>query len=280
MRSLLAKLPGPLLIALCAVLWSSGGLFIKLVDAPPLAIAGARSTIAALLILAWLKKPRFSFAPAQIGAAAANALTMLLFVYANKATSSANAILLQYASPVWTALMAAAFLKERVRTVDWCALALVAGGMALFFVGAPAAPGALLGDLAAIASGVSFAAFFVLMRRQKDGSPLESLLLAHVMVALAGIPAYPALALGGTNLLGILLLGLFQIGAAAILFSEGIKRTTAIQTSFITMIEPALNPAWVLLATGEAPTALAVAGGAVIVGAVTLASAWKRKRAG
>ncbi len=118
-----------------ARLWSLAGLLIKLLDWNPMAIACGRSAIAALFLLVWLRKPRFDFSPAQLFAALAYSATMLLFVYANKATTSANAILLQYGEPVYVAIIGSFVLKEKPRAEHWIAFGLVAIGMGLFFAG-------------------------------------------------------------------------------------------------------------------------------------------------
>jgi len=195
---------------------------------------------------------------------------MFLFIYANKATTAANAILLQYGSPIFTAILGAFLLKERPRAEHWVAFAMVAGGMALFFMG-DIGGGSMAGNLAAIAAGVTFAAYFVFMRMQKDGSPLESNLLAHVITAIVGfvvalfMPA-PQFSLKAAAAIGAL--GVFQIGLAAVLLSWGIKRVNAIQGSIIAGLEPVFNPLWVFLALGERPGPNALAGGAVIIAAV------------
>jgi drug/metabolite transporter (DMT)-like permease len=261
-------------MAACAFLWSLAGLFIKLVDWNPFAIACGRSLVASLFILACLGKPRFTFSRLQVGAALASAATMLLFIYANKATSSANAILLQYGAPVYTALIGLVLLKERPRAEQWLALVAVLGGMLLFFMDSLGG-GHLAGDLAAAGSGIAFALYIVLMRAQKAGSPLESTFLAHLMTAaIAFVFALflPAPRLTGGAVAAMLGLGLLQIGLASVLFSYGIKRVTAIQGVIVAGIEPVLNPLWVFLATGEAPRGKTLAGGCVIIAAVLASS--------
>jgi len=267
-------------MAVCALLWSIAGLLIKLVDWNPFAIACGRSLVAFAFIFAFVRRPRFTFSAAQVGAALASAATMLLFVYANKTTSSANAILLQYGAPVYTAAIGVVVLKERPRLEQWIALVAVVAGMVLFFMD-DLGGGSLVGDLAAAAAGLTFAIYFVLMRAQKDGSPLESTLLAHAVTALVafGFALFlPAPRLGRQAVLAILCLGVFQIGLATVLFAYGIKRVTAIQGVLVGVIEPLMNPVWVFLATGEAPTGTALAGGLVIVVAVTLSSVITARR--
>ena len=117
----------------CALLWSTAGILIKMVSWPALAIAGSRSFIGGILILLYLRKPRITFSFAQVAASLSYAATMILFVLANKLTTSANAILLQYTCPVYVAILGAVLLKEHVKPLDWIVIAVVFGGMILFF---------------------------------------------------------------------------------------------------------------------------------------------------
>ncbi|GHV16525.1 membrane protein [Spirochaetia bacterium] len=289
-------------VFLCAVLWSTSGLFIKLVDWHPLVIAGTRSFLAVLLLLAFKlwraqravrpgakKAPTFQREPGLFGipgfsvytlaGGIAYAATMVSFVIANKLTASANAVLLQYSAPIWTALLGWLIAKEKLRWEHWGALVLVMGGMVLFFKDGLSG-GALLGDCIAIFSGIAFGAQAAFMRMIKDGDPADSMLLAHIFTALAGLPfifIYPP-ALSGGTVLAVLFMGFIQIGAASLLFSYGIKRVTAIQAMLTAMIEPVLNPVWVLLVTGERPTVSALIGGGIIITAVVGSSVIGRRR--
>lgn len=273
-------LRGSLAVAACAFLWSLAGLFIKLIDWNPLAIAGGRSLVALAFLLVVVRKPRFTFSGPQVGAALANVATMLLFVYANKATTSANAILLQYGSPVYVAIAGAFILKEKPRAEHWLALIAIIGGMVLLF-GDGLGGGSPLGNLAAVAAGVTFAFYMIFMRMQKEGSPIESVILAHALTALIGIVAaffLPAPRFGLRPMAALLGLGVLQIGLASVLFSYGIKRVSAIESVLIAVIEPLCNPLWVFLVMGEAPSATALAGGGVIVVAVVLSSVVSARR--
>lgn len=259
----------------CACLWSMAGLCIKLIDWNPFAIAAGRSLVASVFILVWLGKPRFTFSFPQIAAAACSAVTMLLFVYANKATSSANAILLQYGAPIYTAFLGHIVLKEKVRPEHWISLVCITAGMILFFKDDLSGEN-LAGNLAGVASGITFSFYFVFMRMQKDGSPLESGLLAHVFTLVIATSAaffLPPVRFSSGAVSVIILLGVFQIGLATVLLSHGIKRITALQAVLVAGIEPVLNPVWVFLATGELPGAMSIAGGIVILVSVTASSA-------
>ncbi|MEN6500286.1 MAG: DMT family transporter [Rectinema sp.] len=265
---------GIMAMAATAVCWSLSGLFIKLVDWPPVTIAGGRSLIAALFILAVVRRPKLNFGRNQIIAAVAYSFTMLLFVYANKHTTSANAILLQYGSPVYVMILSGAMLGERPLPEQIGALVAIVVGMGLFFVDS-LSMGHLAGDIAAVAAGVTFAVHILFMRRQKEGSPIESLLLGHGLTAIVALGIslfFPAPVMNAKSIASIFGLGIVQIGLAAVFFSFAIKRISAIQSSLIAVIEPALNPLWVFLAIGEKPTGLAIVGGGIIIAAVVVSS--------
>jgi len=271
-------------VALCALLWSTAGLFIKFVPWNPFAIAGVRSLFGGLVMLAWLRRPRLTWSRAQIAAAVFYAATMIGFVAANKLTTSANAILLQYAAPVYAALLAGALLGERTHWYDWLTIAIILGGMVLFFLDKLSA-GSLAGNIVAVASGVVFAFAMIMLRKQKEGSPLESIMLAQFLTFAVSTPflfsGMPGT--GGTGLaasgwpaarawLALAFLGVFQMGFSSILLAYGVRHVTAVQSFLITMIEPIFNPVWVFLLLGEKPTGFALAGGAVILAATTLRS--------
>ncbi len=165
-------------VAPCALLWSTGGLFIKIISWNPFALAGVRSLVGGLVILAYLRRPRFTWSFAQIAGALCYAACMIGFVSANKLTTAANAILLQYTAPLYAAVFGWIFLKEKASILDWVTIAVVVGGMALFFMD-KLSLGGMQGNLLAIASGVFFAGAIVAFRAQKDGSSLESILLSH-----------------------------------------------------------------------------------------------------
>ena len=264
-----------------AFLWSIAGLFIKVIDWHPFAIAAARSFISSLVVLAWLRRPKFHWSLPQVGAALAQTATMLLFVSANKTTTAANAILLQYIGPVFTAIIGAWVLKERARWEHWAAFAFVAAGMVLLFMD-KLGGGRLLGNVLGVLSGLTFSFCYVFLRMQKDASPLESMLLAHWFTAAIGLAVslfLPCPAITWKSMGAVAMLGIFQVGVAAILFAYSIKRITAVFANLIAVIEPVFNPVWVFLALGERPGLNAIAGGAIIIAAVTGASIISARRA-
>jgi len=258
-------------VAACALLWSTGGLFIKIISWNPFALAGVRSLIGGLVILAYLRRPRFTWSAAQIAGAVCYAGCMICFVAANKLTTAANAILLQYTAPLYAAIFGWIFLREKASGIDWVTIAVVICGMVLFFLDRLSL-GGMEGNLLSILSGVLFAGAMVSFRAQKDGSPLSSILLSHALTFAVSIPF---LWKGAPGLVGwgsLAFLGIFQIGLSSIFLSFGIRHVTALQTLLTSVIEPLFNPLWVFLILGETPGPRALAGGAVILAAVTVRS--------
>jgi len=268
------KVAGALSMMACAFLWSTAGLFIKVLDWNPFLIAGMRSLIAFCFLLAIIRTIRLSWSWPLILAALANAATMLLFVAANKTTTAANAILLQYLAPVFTAILGVIFLKERLQREQLIVLFVAPAGMYLIFMDRLSA-GQMLGNFLALISAVTFALMFIFTRKQKEGDPLQSLMAAHALtaaIALAVAVFLPWPRFTPVAMASITALGVFQIGLASIFFAYGIKRVTAVSANLIALIEPVFNPVWVYLVLGEAPTFKTILGGAIIIGSVSVAS--------
>ncbi|GBG56813.1 hypothetical protein SPFL3102_02461 [Sporomusaceae bacterium FL31] len=251
-------------LVLTAALWSSGGVLIKWVDWNPMAIAGWRSAIAASVIWWAFRKERLVFSKVQLAGAAAYCATVCLFVTSTKLTTAANAILLQYTAPIYVALLGSWLLGEKTTRRDWLTIGTVLAGMVFFFID-KIAGGAMLGNLLAIASGVSFALCIVCLRMQKDGSPYGSILWGNIMTFIISIPFFGGLSLTASNISGIILLGVFQLGLAYVLYSYAIRHVNALQATIVTTIEPLLNPIWVFFLLGELPGQFAILGGVIVV---------------
>jgi len=259
-----------LLLAATALIWSSGGLAIKLVDLPPMAITGVRSALSALtLALIFRKSLSFGLSPARICAALSYAALLISNVAATKMTTAANAILLAYTAPVYVALLAPRLLGEKTRPADWLFIGAVLSGMVLFFLD-QLSPEGLLGNLVAVGSGLCYAAFTLSMRGQKDASPVESVLLGHVLTACVGLPFLFGALPSAAGWTGLLYLGVIQQGVSLALYVWCIKRLGALEAILIMTLEPILNPVWVALGVGELPGFWSLAGGLVVLLAVTL----------
>lgn len=264
-----------LYLALCGLFWSTAGVLIKLVHWHPGAIWSARSAIAAALLYA-VRRPSFAnIQRAEWAAAVALAATTGLFIVANKLTTAANAILIQYSAPVWVALLGRWFLGERASRLDWATIGLVLAGIALFFV-EQLTFDHVAGNLVALGAGVAFAFAALTMRRVAvigTGTldPLRPLLLGNLLGAVLGAPFWAFAPLPDLTGWGALLaLGLVQQGAAYLCYAAAVRHATAIEIMLIPVIEPILSPIWVAIFFAEWPGPAALVGGAIVVGAVTV----------
>lgn len=258
-----------ILLALAAVLWSLGGILIKLVSLSPVAIAGMRSLIAACVILIFIKKPDLKFTPLKFVSSFAYAATVISFVCATKLTTAANAIILQYTAPIYVAIFGAIILKEKVRWYDILTTGLILGGMVLFFLD-KLSPGGMLGNIVAVFSGLAFAFSTLLLRLQKDDSPLDRIFWGNIFTAVVAVPFMFEKMPDFKSWLGLILLGVFQLGFSYMIFSVAIKNASALEAVLIPMIEPVLNPIWVAIFLNEVPGFLSLVGGLIVIFSVTV----------
>jgi drug/metabolite transporter (DMT)-like permease len=260
-----------LLLVGASLCWSLAGVLIKYIATSwsGLAVAGGRGLIAALFLIATNRSLRLTFSRDMLIGAACYAACTITFCTATTLTSAANAILLQYTAPVWVALFGAWFLGERATRMDWITIVIVLGGMGLFFKDSLTL-GHFGGDALAVFSGVCFAAMTVALRKQKDGSPIESIILGNLIAFVVGLPwilQSPNLPPAGwAALLG---LGIVQLGVSYWLYARAIRHVTALEAVLIPVIEPILNPVWVLIFMHEKPTPASLLGGAIVLTAVT-----------
>jgi drug/metabolite transporter (DMT)-like permease len=261
-----------LLLIGAALCWSLAGVLIKFIGEtwPGLAIAGGRGLIAGIFLLLTNRGLRFHFSRAQLLGAVCYAACTILFCLATTLTSAANAILLQYTAPVWVALFGAWFLGERAVRADWFTIVVALGGMSLFFKDSLAL-GHLDGDLLALLSGIGFAGMTIALRKQKDGSAVESIILGNLLAFVIGLPwIVRAPALPGSGWIALLLLGVLQLGFSYWLYARAIRHVTALEAVLIPVVEPILNPTWVLLFMHEKPSGWALVGGIIVLSAVSL----------
>jgi drug/metabolite transporter (DMT)-like permease len=269
---------GVLLLLGAALLWSAGGFLIKLVDVSGMAVSSGRSIVAVVTLMALTGRVPCRPSIAVIRCGLFYAMTVTTFVIATKMTTAANAIVLQYAAPVYVALLSARFLNEQIVTRDWIAIGLVLSGMGIFFADGIAV-GSNLGNLLAVLSGLCFASFVVALRQIRDKNPVDAVIVGNCVAFLIGIPWLVQSEWNAPSIFGVLLLGFFQLGLSYFLYTKAIVHVTALEAVLIPVIEPILNPVWVYLGMGEAPSPWALCGGILVLSAVTWRALDRRKHA-
>ena len=284
-------------VLLAAVLWSTGGLGVKLLGGcEARTIAGVRAVFAAIVmgaallhgasparIAAALRRPRVW------GAAVSYAVMVVCFVIAAKRTTAANAILLQYTAPIYVALVSPFLLDEKVGPRDALAVLMTLLGMVLFFLGDLSLEGKI-GNVVAIVSGLGFAGLPVFLRMddlararatpilpEEPATPLVAMTLGNVLAALVCAPVTltaPPSSLGAWAVLAAL--GTLQIGVPYLFYARAVRVLPALESSLLASIEPILAPVWVFLLAHEKPGRSALFGGALIVAAVTFQATKRR----
>ncbi len=277
-----------LLLVAAAVLFSTGGAAIKAASLTPWQIASFRSGIAAITIALLVPGSRRGWHKGTGLVAAAYASTLILFVLANRLTTAANTIYLQSAAPLYLLVIAPLALRERIRRSDVAFAAVVALGLSLFFIArerpAGTAPDPFTGNVLASISGLTWAIVVAglrwLGRGTKDAGAASATVVAGNLLAFAAaLPmALPLAHISIADAVMLLYLGVFQIGIAYWCLTRGLSHVPAFEASVLLMIEPALNPVWAWMVHSERPAGLALAGGAVILGA-TLINTWSKSAA-
>lgn len=258
---------------LCAALWSIGGLFIKLIPWSPFAIAGFRSLLAAAVMLCYMrtKGQKLRFTQKTVRSGFFMAATLICFVTANKLTTAANAVVLQYSSPIFIMLLSALFLKKKFGVGDIVAVIVTLAGMVLFFFGQLDA-GNIWGNIIGVLSGIAMASMFVCVDDGDSEQRMSGMAIGHMMTAIIGMPflfVVPS-EISGLSLCYIIILGIVQLGVPYVLYGRASENCPPLACSLLAMIEPVLNPIWVLLVTGESPGIFSLIGGAVIIVTVTV----------
>ena len=269
-----AHAPPLLFVFAAALLWSTGGLFIKWTSLSGLALSCFRSFFAFFTVAIFTQHEGFGLNRLTAIASVLYAVLLILFVLATKETTAANAIFLQYTAPVYLLILEPLIYKEKFRLRDLITVLVCVGGMALFFVG-QLRPEDVTGNLLALGSGLCFAVYFLLLRHPKArevnraSSVIYGNLLAVLMTAPWGLAAIPNMNLHDT--LSVLYLGVVQLGIAYTLFTVGMARgVRSLDAGIVCYIEPVLNPVWVFLVIGERPSQWALLGGAIIIIAVII----------
>ncbi|MBZ0203135.1 MAG: DMT family transporter [Ignavibacteria bacterium] len=278
---------GLIYISFTAFLWSTSGFFIKYLSINAFQISFFRSVVAAITIyvicLLRKQKVKFEFDKVSNFAAIFYAGILILFVIATKMTTAANAIFLQFTAPMYLVVLEPLLMKTKFEPKNIITVLICIGGMLLFFFG-KLEIGNIYGNLIAIASGICFAMFSLLIKykrvKQKTDSTINNVITGNALVAIiAGCIIFPNFHLDLSQGLILLYMGAIQIGVSYIIFNEGIKYVSATESMIIATLEAMFNPIWVFIGIGEAPSIYSILGGAIIFGAIIWRNFSKREKA-
>ena len=260
-------------LLLCSALWSIAGIFMKLIPWSGFAIAGVRSVLAGTVmgLFMLLRHTPFVLCRRSVLGGIALCATLTLFSVANKLTTAANAIVLQFTAPIWIMLLSALLFHASFRRADVIAVALTFGGIALFFADG-LGTGNTAGNLIALGAGLTFGCYYVSLGDSGEDIRMSSVLIGHALTFVAGLPFLlltpTPLTLQTACSLGIL--GVFQLGVPYVLLAHASGWCSPLVCSLLGAVEPLLNPVWVAIFDGEVPGLLALAGALVVIVTITL----------
>lgn len=256
---------GRLLIFLTAVLWSLAGVFIKSLELPPMVITFYRSFFASLFFFLFVTRSGWGVSVPLLVSVASYTAAISFFVWANKLTTAANAIVLQYTAPIFVFLFVRLFFREPVAKSNLLTLVFGMLGIAIIFSGSKGAQD-LQGVTVATFSGFLFSIYMVNLRFLRGFNPYVLTFANNMVCSLALLPlAASRLAVSVDQILLLAVMGVVQLGIPYFLFSKGLESIPLQEASLIVLIEPVLNPIWVALVVGEVPSAHTLAGGGVII---------------
>lgn len=263
-------------VLVSAVLFSTAGVVVKATALSAWQVAGFRSAVAALVLLA-LARVRLRATTRELGIAVVIAVTFISFIVANKLTTSAHAVFLQAAAPLYLVLLGPWLLGERVHVQDVPFLGVVGIGLMLLFAGSvtptATAPNPVLGNVIGATSGVTWALVLAGVRRIARDSGIAGAMTAtfygNVFAFLLCAPLALPVSAAPVDWAVILYLGTFQLALAYVLLMRGIGHLHALEASLLLLLEPALNPLWTFLVHGETPGLVGSIGGGLVLAATT-----------
>lgn len=257
-------------VLISAVCFSLAGVLIKVIPWNPISINGARCIFAIIPMYLYLRATgrRFHVNKQIIGGAILDFAMLETFVIANKLTTAANAIVLQFTEPVWVILLAWIIFRSRPRTSAVAASIVVIAGIVCFFLDSLSA-GGVLGNVLAIASGLAYAGVFLLKESPKCDFECAAI-LGFAACFVVGIPFYAQETVFSLDiLLAIMALGIAQLGLAYFFLSKGLDVVSPVTASLTSTIEPLLNPILVAIVVGETIGPVSIFGAVLVIGAAT-----------
>ena len=251
-----------------ALVWSTGGLLIKLITLDAFTILFYRSLYAGIFFIILFRGDAIKIDRRALITSICYAPLLIGFVLATKLTTAANAIFLQYVSPAIVLILEPRILKTKmlgynIVTVIVCLLGLS------FFLFEQKEQNNWFGDGLALLSGIFSACLILSLKASTPVQQKSGITLGNLWVVLITLPFFlksPSPSMNEHFMLAFL--GFVQIGFGYFLFTTGQRYISAIESSLITMLEPILNPIWVMIGYNEIPSTWSVIGGGIIITAL------------
>ena len=266
---------------LCAALWSIAGILFKLIPWNGFAVAGMRSLIAGITIYISMRLMGFHYVLNRrtLIAGFFSGCTYLCFTVSNKLTTSANAIVLQFTSPIFIIIYSAVLFGKKPKKQDLAVVLFTLLGISLFFLD-QLKPGYLIGNFVAIGAGMFMAGMYVAVGELEEEERFSGILNGQALTFLVGLPFFIVTKpiITPSAIAALLTLGVFQLGLSYVLYVKASKYCPALACCLLGAIEPLLNPVWVFLFNGERPGIFALIGAVVVIASITVWSAFGQEK--
>lgn len=265
----------------CAALWSIAGIFMKMLPWNGFAIASLRSLIAGLTIACYmcLTRRKFVLNRKTLLSGILTGCVYTCFACANKLTTAANAIVLQFTSPVFIVIFSALLFGTKIKKADLVTVLITLAGIALFFFD-ELESGYVFGNFVAIAAGMFMAGMYIAVGNLEGDARFTAIVIGQAVTFLIGLPfvitTKPVLT--PVTVSCILVLGIFQLGISYILYVKSSEYCPPLACCLLGGLEPLLNPVWVMLFDGEKPGIFALIGGIIVVATITIWCAFGAKQ--
>lgn len=261
----MSVLQARLAVVIAAIIWSTGGVAVKLSAQSAPQIAAGRAVFAAVALYALLPRSRGRWSPEVIKTALAYAATCILFVWSNTLTTAGNAIFIQNVAPVWVAIASPMLLSERATRAELLSIPFCLVGVTLVFAD-DLSTGRTTGNLLALAASFSYAALIMRYRKVSSDEGLAATVCGNVIIVLiCGIPALSGAAPTASDIGVIAYLGIVQQAVPAVIFVAAIRRVSALEGALLLLLEPIFSPVWALVLVGESLGPLALIGAALVL---------------
>ena len=267
------QIKGTIYVLLAAIALSLSGLFVKLATWDSIAVLGGKSaaTLAVAAVYMKMTNYRFVFNKPVILGGICLSLISLMFTVATRATSAANAIVLQYTQPFFVILLLWLIYKQRPAKAEITAVVIAFVGILFFFMD-KLTPGGMTGNIIAICSGFVYAVF-MLIKKMKGSDYVSSVVLSAVLnVGTCGWRIPMQTDWRPVPVLMVALFGTVSCFFGYLFLSAGLDRIPLVTGALLTMLEPVLNPIWVALFYGETMGVMSVVGTVILLGTAAVYS--------
>jgi drug/metabolite transporter (DMT)-like permease len=271
-----ARRRGLLLVFVATILWSSAGLFARLVGhLDTWTMLCGRSFFGALFLSIaafgeWRRGvlgPYYGLGPLAPLIIALSAIATTCYIAALKTTTVADVMVIYATLPFVAAGLSFALTDERTNSRTLIAAGVALLGVAIM-VASAMGTGRLIGQATSFVMTFTFGLMIVLQRRHPGMSMTAINAMGSLVAAIVAFGLSPRPAVSVYDLSVLAAFGLSTICIAFIMFMEGAKHIPAAETGLVSTLDVVLGPLWVLLAFGEKPGPTALIGGALVVGAL------------